>query len=259
MKVLHTILSHWPADQVDQLIALHQLLEPTNEYLLAYGGKPENFEKIQFPNKVFLADPCLRGPTDTQNYACWVTAVADYVKSQPTSPDLVYFTETDHLMLRKGYGATLVEIMEKSGQDFLGKWCMDRSHTNEFFFLRYRDHAPLLAHLKKIAPLPDPVKIWGALADGMLFRWKALEGLASVDLAAVPCFTEILFPSTLARLGFKLGDFDTYSDFYKYVRYRPDYPVEEVQTIASDGGWCCHPFKQASRLGEVIALFPKGN
>lgn len=247
----HSILTHWKAGLVDSIMGFLVELEPGVNFSIGYGGTEEEFQKIKFGNKTFLPDPKLRGPTDRQNYACWLIAIDATMEKAGDQSEAVYFTETDHLIFRSGYSQELVRCLQASGLDFLGKWCMDRDNTNEYFYLRYRDHQPLLEHLASISVRDSKTKIWGALANGMLFRRDVLRTLCKGEIS-LPCFTEIMIPSTLYHLGFNLGDFDTYSDIYRHVQYRPTFDCAEVRRMVEENAYCCHPFKDQAGLTSIF-------
>jgi len=253
--IVHSVLTHHPAAVADGMVAFLSTLGPDVKFCLAYGGTEEEFEKIRFSAKFFLNDPSLRGRIEEQNFASWLTSTVAWCKQSGLRPELVHFTENDHLPLRADYWRELERASIRSDTDFLGKWCMDRTNTNEQFYLHYRDHEQLRHHLASVSVHSDKRTIWGALADGMLFRWAALESLTRINLD-VPCFTEILIPSTLHHLGFTLADFDAYSSIYRFVRHRPAWEITDVSELVSQGAWCCHPFKCIAQLNDLYQLVP---
>lgn len=249
MKLLHTILSHWAPRDVDLLIDYHRQLDPSVELVLAYGGPQKDFDKIDWEQKLFLSDPCLRGPTDQQNYCKWMRAVVAWAKDQADMPDAVFFTETDHPMLRSGYGQELTDIFKASQFGFLGKWCSNREGSNSYFYLRYRDDPVLRRALREASGVEDS-PIYESLATGMLFRWSVLESVAAQEID-VPVFTEVIIPSMVRALGYRLGCFDCRSDFMRSVRYRPNFSLNEAVAARISHAWCCHPLKEPEA---VIAL-----
>jgi len=239
--IVHSILSHHPAHVVDAMAEFLQALGNGVRFCLAYGGEQEEFEKILFEDKIFLADPGLRGKIESQNFSCWFRAVLDWAERMNVAAEVVHFTECDHIPLRPDYWSEIKRSVCASGKDFLGKWCMDRTNTNEQFSLHYRNDPAFLAHLRALRP-NGPNPIWGALANGMTFRLEAIRALCNVDLK-LDCFTEILIPSTLRCLGFELGDFDEVSSVFARVRHRPEFLLSDVSDLLSQDAWCCHPFK----------------
>lgn len=251
--IVHSVLSHHPAAVADEMMRFLTSLGKGVPFCLGYGGLREEFDRIKFPEKFFLDAPTLRGRIEEQNFSCWLNATASWCQAQGHTPDLVHFTENDHLPLRSDYWAELGSVAAKSGKDFLGKWCMDRTNTNEQLYLHYRDDARLHRHLALISVHSDRRTLWGALADGMLLRWSALAALSNVDLD-FPCFTEILIPSTLYHLGFTLGDFDAWSPIYRSLRHRPAYEMSDVRAMMPRKPFCCHPFKDVEGLPGIYDL-----
>ncbi|MBE2204429.1 MAG: hypothetical protein IAE94_08840 [Chthoniobacterales bacterium] len=251
--IVHSVLSHHPAHVVDAMMRFLGTLGPQTVFCLGYGGPREEFDRIAFPEKFFLGDPSLRGRIEEQNFSCWIQATGAWYRRRGIEPDLVHFTENDHIPLRADYWEELRRTIEASGRDFLGKWCMDRTNTNEQSYLHYRDDARLLGHLAALSVRSDPRTIWGALADGMLMRRTAVEALTNRDLS-LPCFTEILIPSTLHHLGFTLGDFDAWSGIFRGVRHRPAFALDGLREMIPTKPWCCHPFKDVGSLPELYEL-----
>jgi hypothetical protein len=242
MKLLHTILSHWEPEKADLLMSYHQRLDPSVELLLAYGGPEVSFDKIDWQKKIFIADPGLRGPTDRQNYCHWMRQATAWAKNLPELPDAVFFTETDHPMLRSGYGQKLAEILTRSQCGFLAKWCSNREGSNSYFYLQYRDD-PILRQVLREASGVEDSPIYEALATGMLFLWDVLDNVQTQRIDA-PVFTEVIIPSTVRALGYSLGCFDHNGDFMRQVRYRPSFSLNEAVAKRSNGAWCCHPLKE---------------
>lgn len=246
MRLLHTILSHWSPQEVDYLIKHHRSLDDSAELLLAYGGAKENFALIEYPQKIFLNDPCLRGPTDQQNYACWLKSVAKWIEDRQMDIQAIFFTETDHPMLRNGYGQELLRILKKTDCDFLGKWCANREGSNSYFYLTHKDDKALREALFLASGNTDS-PIYEALATGMLFRKESLFKILQQKID-IPVFTEVIISSMVRAVGHKLDCFDNHCDFMHDVRYRPTYSYDEVLKLKAGKSWCCHPFKEKERL-----------
>lgn len=253
----HSIMSHWPAATTDALLATYARLAPEVTFSLAYGGPAEEFEKIQFPHKLFIADPCLRGSSEFINFACWYVPVNRWLDEHHPQTDLVFFTEVDHLVLHPDYAKQLVATHRRSGCDVLGKWCFDTTGTNEFFHLRHRDDPALKELLARISTRHQPDALWTALGDGLLMSRTALQALSKVDNLQIKAFTEIVIPSVLHHLGFRLGDCDGYGDDFCEVRYRPDYEPEDVRQLLTRGVRQCHPYKNIEALPDTLALIEK--
>lgn len=230
------------------LIAFSALAPADVEFVVGYGGPRNEFDRITWPNRIFLEHATFRGRIEEQNFSPWLNAVGRWIQDRQRAPDYVHFSENDHIPLRRDYWSELAGAMNRSGCDFLGKWCMDRTGTNEEFYLRYRRDPILRTVLEPLGQV-EP-RIWGALADGMVFKQQALQALSDVDLD-IPCFTEILIPSVLAKLGFRLGDMDAWSDVFRWVRHRPAFEVADVDALLAGGAFCCHPFKDLGRLPEL--------
>lgn len=248
--IVHSILTHHPPSVVDEMLGAFQQMAPEVVFVIGFGGEEEEFGQISFPSKIFLSDPSLRGTIEKQNFGSWLKAVAGWIAREHLEPTAVHFSENDHIPLRPDYWCELERALHRSGCDFLGKWCTDRTNTNEAFYLFYRDDERLMAHLRSLSGRTSGLSIWGALANGMLFRWSALQSLAAIDLE-LECFTEILVPSTLHHLGFSLGDMDAHSNLFQWVRHRPDFDLSTTIGLTAQDAFCCHPFKDVQSLPAI--------
>ncbi len=257
MKLLHTILSHWRPEEVDLLLNYHQQLDPDVDLLLAYGGPEEEFQRISWRPSIYLADPKLRGPTDQQNYASWISSVWQWAENREQHIDAFFFTETDHPMLRAEYGRELLNILKASGTGFLGKSCSNRDNSNSYFYLRYRSDPALHALLSQVSGVEDS-PIYECLATGMLFE-RDLLGRVVSQAIDISVFTEIIVPSVVRALGCQPGCFDLVCDFMNHVRYRPSFTADEMIQLIDGGAWCCHPFKERVKLLEITATALRRN
>jgi hypothetical protein len=251
MRLVHSILSHWRAEEVDALMNFHRQLDPAASLLLAYGGPELEFQRITWQPSIYIPDPGLRGPTDQQNYAGWMAAVWQWAENQQQDSEAFFFTETDHLMLKKNYGTELLRILKASTSDFLGKSCSNRENSNSYFYMRYRSDPVLRSVLRKISGVEDS-PIYECLATGMLFT-KEVLGLILSHRLDFPIFTEVIVPSAVRAIGCQPRCFDVISDFMSYVRYRPSFSTGAVEQLIREGAWCCHPFKERAGLQFIIA------
>jgi hypothetical protein len=250
VKLIHSILSHWDAEEVDALMNFHQQLDSDVVLLLAYGGPEDEFQRIAWRPSIYLADPKLRGPTDQQNYASWIAAVWQWAQDQEQDSQAFFFTETDHPMLRAKYGRELLSMLKASGTSFLGKSCSNRENSNSYFYLRYRSDPALRALLRQVSGVEDS-PIYECLATGMLFE-KDLLGQVVSQTINISVFTEVIVPSVVRALGCQPGCFDLVSDFMNHVRYRPSFSADDVIQLIDEGAWCCHPFKERAKLPDII-------
>jgi hypothetical protein len=72
---------------------------------------------------------------------------------------------------------------------------------------------------------------------------------AAVSLFDLPrIYHEVLFPTLVHHLGFKISDVGRQSDMFRYVRWGPQWTEEQIRQLISASASCAHPFKDTTRL-----------
>ena len=62
MGTLTAVLTHLDADRVHETVELLESVTREGHLLVFHAGKREDFERIEFEDKIFIDDPTLRGP-----------------------------------------------------------------------------------------------------------------------------------------------------------------------------------------------------
>jgi len=130
------LLVHQAAEYVDSVAKLWCRFVPKEDLLLTYGGKEEEFEKISFPNKVFVADPRLRTVDhgfEKQSYS-EVFANASHWMSK-TSARTGLFVESDVYPLRPDLMGCLENRLGEEKADGLACWLRDVTDSSEPHYL----------------------------------------------------------------------------------------------------------------------------
>ena len=252
MALLGVLVTHLPADAVAAGLRYLEAVAPSSEFVVAHGGKREDFDEIATDRKVFIDDPLLRAaPVTVQSYNQLLTRVHDaFVRDDPRWR-AVLVLEYDQLVLREDFEATLLGLLETSGADFLGKNCVRRDGTNWLHFLRYRDDPGLLAFLRGISVREDRTAMFGCLGTGMVLRREVLTALATMEHHE-PVYVELYLPTVVHHLGFRVEDVNGVSDLYDELRWAPVFTEDEVVAAKRRGRTFVHPFKEWTRL-EAIA------
>jgi hypothetical protein len=261
VNTLTVVLTHQDPDRVHETLDLLRLVTEENDVFVCHAGRREDFDRIEFGGKVYIDDPTLRGPARhlqslSQVFeAVWRTRVKD-----DEGIDSVYVIEYDHLILDTGYEQRLRDLAVRTGADFLGKNCVDRTATNWQHYVRFRADERLLSHLRVRSVRDDPVKLFGCLGDGMWLVRSALE--AYVEAAPhPPCYVEVYVPTLLHHLGFRVVDIDEHSDLYGDVRWDRPFASGEAIARLNDGAVFLHPVKDRQalrRLADALRLAQTG-
>jgi hypothetical protein len=255
VTVLHAVLTHRaPEDVVAHLAALRRAL-PGGAFAVCYGGTREAYERIEGERKVFLAEPTLRQRIGKQTYVSvlrdvWTALVAP-------DPDVAYvhLVEFDHVYAHAGYEDELLRTLDATGADWLGRHCVDRTHTNWWHAMRVLDDDELIAFLGRLAGNPEPsqVRIFGGIANAATVSRRALERFVAVE-DHLHRYVELYVPTVMHHLGLRVRDAYRVSRIFDHVRNAPAYEAAEIARFSPGGAFALHPVKDYALLPAVTAL-----
>lgn len=234
------LVTHLDAEGVAASLAQ---FPPGAKVVVCHGGTREDFAAVAHPDKLFIEDPSLRGPTERQSYTEVLRRAYREVIAADEAIDLVYLAEYDHVILRPDFEHALRAAIDHVGADFLGKNCSRRDDTNWPHALRARQDPRLRG-----------LELWGCLGTGMLMRRPVLEALAARD--ELPGYLEIAVATAVRALGFRLDDVDRFSDLYAYVNAPPEKDRASVEEARSRGHFFVHPFKRVRELRATPGTSP---
>lgn len=253
MTQVNVLLTHRDAAGVDANVRYLRAAAPEARFVVAHGGRREDFERVVHAEKVFVDDPTLRGaPRTFQSYHATLEGIhAAFVRDDP-GVGAAYVFEWDHLVLRAGFEAPLAAMARRHDAGFMGKTCVERTGTNWPHYTRFRRDPALLAHLRAHSVREEPTRLFGTLGDGF---WISRDALAAyVAVGERPrAYGELYVPTLIHHLGFRVVDIDGDGDLYRHVRYEPELSLADVLAIKRSGGWFAHPFKQAGAYERILA------
>jgi len=253
MTTLNVVLTHLAAPVVDAGVRYLEELAPHARFVICHVGDAEDFEGVEHKQKLFVDDPSFRAPPITfQSLNMTLSGVYEQFVRDDATIRGVYVFEYDHLVLRSDFEEQLSAVATRSGADFVGKTCVERTATNWPHYVRFRRDERLLAHLRKLSTREDPARMYGCVGNGFWLTREALHAYAEVE-SHPPCYGELYVPTLLHHLGFKVGDIDTHSDVYRHVRWAPPFTLHEVLRLKREGATFVHPFKDLGALGAVTS------
>ncbi len=253
IKILQVVATHLPPQQVRHHLEYLEFITPGIPRLVAYGGPFEHFQQLGIENAIFLENPLLRGPMVYQCFNELPGKTVRYMEERNLSCDLIHVTEYDHIILSRSYFHDLAEIFEKSKCDYLGQGGNLKTNSNWPFYLRHRDDEEFLDYLSQISIREDKTAMYGVLLNGYVLTTQIFHAIAALPQLPI-VFGELLFPTIAHHLGYKIGDLDTYSDLFRYNRYRPIWNKAEVMQMVSNGEIAVHPFKDYGALDDLRKL-----
>ncbi len=248
MTTLNVVLTHLPAATAQRGLCYLRDIAPSARFVVCHGGQREDFDALEYADKVFVDDSTLRGPPITlQSYHAILGAVHwRFVRNDPDI-DAIYVFEYDHVILNRDFESLLRQLAVETGADFMGKTCLDRTATNWPHYARFRRDDRLLSHLRVLSVRQDPTRLYGCLGDGFWMSRAPLEAYLKVE-DHPPCYGELYLPTLLHHLGFKLIDIDSHSPLYRYVRWHPPFTLDDVLRLRGKNPTFVHPFKQSDAL-----------
>lgn len=243
MKTVTAVLSHLRAEEVHDSLQLLHAVAPDARFVICYGGKIDEFERIDSEHKLFINDPTLRGPErHLQSLSGIFQLVWNAYLEPDESIDSLYIIEYDHLVLDSRFETRLRDLASRTRADFMGKNCVDCTATNEAQYVRFRRDAQLLTHLRHLSVRDDPTRLFRCLGDGMWISRHAVQAYVEVG-EHPPCYCEVYVPTLLHHLGFRVVDVDAHSNLYRDVRYLPRFDAEQAMARFADGAVFIHPVK----------------
>ncbi len=253
MALLTALLTHLGPEATQATLRHLGRVAPGVRVVVCHGGSRSDFDQIDTEEKVFVEDPDLRSaPITIQSYNELLRLVwQESVRDDPAI-EAVCVLEYDQVVLCLDYEARIRDLLVRSGADFLGKNCVDRTQSNWVHYLRYRDDPGLLAFLRAVSVRNDKERMFGCLGTGLVLRRAVLEALATMEHFR-PAYNELYLPTLVHHLGFKVDDVTRLGDCYDHVRWAPPYDLKEALALKARGACFVHPLKDWRVLSALTA------
>jgi len=246
---LTAILTHVDARGVEQQLAYLRGVAPGSHFVVCHAGERAELDKLAANGveAAFLDDPRLR----TYGDLSWNTVISTvherWVAPRPEI-EMLLLLEYDELILRGDFETALMELATRADAAFLGKAAGPRDDTNWPHNLRYRDNAAFNEFIARVSRREDSRTRFGCFGPGMVFRRDALDAVAAVIGDAPPVMQELMVPTLVHHLGFRVVDVNEHGDLYAGIRWKPQLTVEEALEAKRAGRFFVHPFKRMDRL-----------
>jgi hypothetical protein len=253
-KIAHVMLCHLPAPQTQGLLEHHRQMSDDYDQILAYGGPREEFDKIGWDRKIFLKDSIMRGPTEKFTYDELLPAlVAHYSGGQP--PDWVFIGDYDAIPLRYDYLHASVLKAKEHKKSFAAKQVRDITASNCGYItgptLEYQ-----MGWLAK-NPANRNIRIYHCLGAALLFTWDCLLGKVANQHRFPELLFEVGLPTYAVLGGHSIMAMETCSEEWRAIRYRPVYPVSDLERLQAEGVPIVHPVKDIKAFLQLAPALQK--
>jgi hypothetical protein len=250
MALLTLILTHLEAPLVEAQLKYLEQVAPESRFAVCHGGERAEFDRLSSGSAVFIDDPSLRGPHFEKSIN-ETLRVADEAFVRPDDAiDLIYLIEYDHLILSGDFERRLRDLAEASPAGLFAKAATRRNDSNWPQYLHIQGDARLNGFISTISRRPDPEARWGCLGTGILLRREAWDAFCAIP-DPPPYYIEMFLPTVLYHLGFDILNIDAVSDFYRDVRWLPEFSLSDVLAAREGGRALVHPFKTLEGLERI--------
>lgn len=197
------ILTHQPADKVAKMLQYWESLV-TGKVIILYGGKEEEYAKIEYELKGFVSDSRLvtrDHPRERQSYEEVFRVAAELVKNIPSK--YLYFTEFDQIPLRSDFQNQLAISMNKSGADLLCNGLNRVDGTNHPHYLNHLYDGALSGEISALSVRENKEIILSCWGFGQCWNREAFLRVAAVRSCS-RVYLELWIPSIAHHLGFSV-------------------------------------------------------
>lgn len=245
------LLSHQPPEPIERMLAHWSCQVRGTDLVLAYGGPAEAFERIAWPDKLFIADPRLRTrdhQRERQSYTAIFQAASRLIRSRPYGT--VWFMEFDHLPLDRAVVEKLRDRLSAETADVLGFHLRRVDGTNSPHYLNHIRDAALSAFLERLSVRTQKEVVLSMFGSGSFWTREAFDATAAAA-EPFPIYLELYLPTVAHHLGFRLRDL---TDQNRFVRPLPE-PWLTPAYARRGGALTIHPLKSFWSAAIVHAEF----
>ena len=244
--VLNVLIAHQEPEAVRQLTGYWSHIS-RDGLIVAHGGSPDAYARLEFEPKIFIDDPRLR-TRDHQRELQSITAifrgVHAWLESSGRGFEFIYLGEYDHLALVHDLNARQVSRLRQERADVLAFQLRRVDGTSNPHYLYHASDPRFHAHLASVTVRADPMVVLSMIGTGSFWTREAFAAVAAAE-EPFPMYSELFVPTLAHHLGFRLRDYGTQERFVSALGERS----AEIGSAVAEGAWSLHPVKN-------IAAFP---
>lgn len=233
------IITHQKAEEIDRMLEWWSMAAPLDSIWIAYGGKREEFARINFAQKYFLESNRIRTANPQRERQGYMEVYQKAITSGALEAKrYVHVAEYDQLPLQPAVNMLQIRVLQRLKADVLGYQLMRVDQTNNPHYLWHKNDPRFLEFFRSISRRPDKETVLSALGFGMFWTVEAFRAVTDV-LEPFPIYLELFLPTVAHHLGFRVRRIDEPA---KYNAVTGDSePMADEATAA--GVWNLHPVK----------------
>jgi hypothetical protein len=239
-RVLDVVLAHIPPAKIARLVSWWERVSPREQLLIAHGGPQNQFEEIDFPNKIHLSSERLRTvdhPRERQSYTEVFADVSKWMRGRDFSH--VYFAEFDHLPLVQDLNQRLVGRLDEEKADVLGHGLRRVDDTGWHHYLYHCSDPAFHQYWAEISIRADKHAVLWMLGTGSFWTRSAFDAVSS-RAEPFPIYLEVYLPTLAHHLGYRVRD---WGEQNRFVRHLGDM-TPTIPRARAAGSWTVHPVKR---------------
>ncbi len=204
METLNLILTHQGPEAVARMLTYWRQAVAEDSIWLAYGGKRENFDRLEHPRKVFIDSPRLRTvdhQRERQSYIALFRALA----AEPIFQEVryIHLAEYDQIPLLQGINHWQARYLEEQKADLIAYYLQRIDKTNSAHYLMHWTDDWFRDFLRQLSVREQWKAVYALKGYGTFWRREAWEAVARVREPG-PIYLEQWMPTVAHHLGYRL-------------------------------------------------------
>lgn len=238
---LNILLTHQDARRVGTMIDWWRRIDPDAGIMIAYGGAPREYERIEWPNKLQIGAERLRTRVHHREMQSYTAIIAAATRSGALDGyEIVHLAEYDQIPLQPCLSALQREQLERERADVLAYSLFRIDGTNDGHYLNHWRLAEFRDLLARISLREDRGVVFKMFGFGSVWRAAAFRALAAID-EPVPLYLEVFLPSVAHHLGYRIRPVPDAADYATHAER--NFQTASILEAASLGRWNIHPVK----------------
>lgn len=247
-ELVHVIMIHLPKAQTENYVKYCRSLAPDYRFIVAYGGKRDEFESLDLPDKFYVETPTVRGPGHHISRLEITRKAWELAKDGEARVSGRYFVVADYDLVPLGnnYFDKVACYASEYGGDFSAFELFEVTNSNNGHYNR----ALMNDCFTRDIVSEDGRAFHQEGAFGM-YSEQAIEKWCAYSDAREDVYHEIHDPTLAHRVGLRLLDLTPACRGSAVVRFRPTFSRQEMIQFKADGYLFVHPFKDLEFLTEL--------